>query len=641
MIWAYIGPGPGLALQAPIWASFLGGILAAFLLLTWPIRWWFRRSLSRGPQQASQVVILGLDGLESTLVEQGIEEGWLPNFSRLKDQGSMHQLGTTCPPLSPVAWSTFATGVNPGKHGIFDFVQRDSRFNLGLSMASLSKRALRFGPWKLPWEISLPKLLRKSQSFWSILGNYGVFSHVIRVPVSWPAESFFGVQLSAMGAPDLAGTQGTYTICQESQQPDLTEAELNYGRKVFWKQSLNGHRATINIEELGSLEIEMDGSGRLTYPDGWVQLQLETYSDWIPLRVGKTVGIAKFLLLSQSPPRLYLTPLQIDPERPSVPVSYPAYYSSALSKQLGRFATCGMAEDTGAYEEGILSGKQFLSQCRDIHQERKDQFFHCLERSEKGLCVAVFDGTDRVQHMLWDSPDEIEKLYREMDELVGETLAKLKPETLLLVLSDHGFKGLKRTVDLNCWLEQEGYLRRNPDGSIKFSQTRACALGLAGIHLNQRERDHQGIVDPSEAQALKDELIAKLEQLVDPSSGEKAIARAFDSQAIYHGPYQKNAPDLVLGFQVGYRISRNAARGQVGTQVFDDNRSRWSADHCFHPAQVPGVLLSNRSLREGAIHLRDIAPTVLMAFGVPSPAHLEGSSLLVTSANDPSQESNL
>jgi predicted AlkP superfamily phosphohydrolase/phosphomutase len=620
-----------MAIQAPFWISLFGGLLACFLLITWPIRWLLRRNLARGPQSTSQVVILGLDGLEPSLVETGIAEGWLPSFAKIKQQGCLRNLGTTCPPLSPVAWSTFATGVNPGKHGIFDFVHRDANFNLVLSMATVTQQSARLWNWILPWRVDVPKILRKSQSFWSILGNYGIFSHIIRVPVSWPAEPFFGVQLSAMGAPDLAGTQGTYTLCL-AKDTDETAA-LHYGQKAYWQKTSSGHKAEISLEKLGSFEIELEPSGILNYPKGQITLEVDHYSQWLSFPIGKTCGMARFLLLSLNPPKLYLTPIQIDPERPQTPISHPSFYSAALSKQLGRFATCGMAEDTGACEEQVLSSQQFLQQCRDIHQERRRQFLHCLERSNGGLCVAVFDGADRIQHMLWENAEEIRRLYIEMDQLLQETVDRMEPQSLLMVLSDHGFKGLKRTVDLNCWLEQEGYLVRADGQTIDFSRTRACAIGLAGIHLNVVGRDAQGIVEPSAAQALKDELLSKLEQLVDPVTQEKPLARVFDSQAIYQGPYQKNAPDLVLGFQVGYRISRQAARGLVGEQIFDDNRSLWSGDHCFAPAQVPGVLLCNRALTDGPAHLRDIAPTVLNAFGVPSPSHFEGHSLLMAGSN--------
>jgi len=102
----------------------------------------------------------------------------------------------------------------------------------------------------------------------------------------------------------------------------------------------------------------------------------------------------------------------------------------------------------------------------------------------------------------------------------------------------------------------------------------------------------------------------------------------FDSQHCYSGPYKVDAPDLVLGWEVGYRIAKSAGRGEVGNEVFQDNTSAWCGDHCLHPQRVPGVLLCNQPLREGA-RLHDLAPTVLEYFGVPRPDALEGRALCV------------
>ena len=197
-----------------------------------------------------------------------------------------------------------------------------------------------------------------------------------------------------------------------------------------------------------------------------------------------------------------------------------------------------------------------------------------------------------------------------------------------MVLSDHGFKPFRRAVDINAWLVREGYLKLDSQGLPVWSQSRAIALGLAGLHLNLQGRQPQGCVAPEQAAALKQELRAELLALTDPQDGTHPLVEIFDSQQCYLGPYRVDAPDLVLGWEVGYRIAKSAGRGEVGQEVFLDNTSAWCGDHCLHPLRVPGVLLCNQPLQEGA-HLQDLAPTVLDYFGVPRPATLEGRSLCV------------
>ena len=596
---AYIGPGPGLAVQAPALLLLTGILIALFSLLTLPLRWLLRRPKRRGPALTSRVVILGLDGLEPTLLEAGMRAGKLPHFQALAEEGGYQRLGTTCPPLSPVAWSSFATGLTPGRHGVFDFVHRTHDLGLKLAFSEVSGKK--------------PRQLRKGRSFWEILGEHGVFSQILRVPVTWPSPPFFGTLLSAMGVPDLRGSQGTYTLF--SSQPE----QLREGENVLWRDGEADFKLPSGVARL-RLE-----NGRLSWGGGACELQVGKFTPWCRLQFGRSPGLVKFLLLDESP-RLYATPVQLDPERPVLGLSYPSFFSAALALLHGPYATCGLAEDTGAREDGVLSDQLFLQHCYDIHDERKRQFFHLLGRTPQGLCAVVFDGPDRIQHMCIKDQQTLDGLYARMDELVGETRARLGPGEVLMVLSDHGFKPFERAVDVNAWLHQQGFLKLDEDQQVVWSETRAIALGLAGIHLNLRGRQSRGCVAPEQAEELKAQIRSQLLQLLDPQTGKPALLDVLDSQHCYNGPYKAEAPDLVLGWEVGYRVAKSAARGEVGQQVFADNTSAWCGDHCLHPERVPGILLCNRPLREGA-HLIDLAPTVLEYFGVPRPQSLEGRSL--------------
>jgi len=214
---AYIGPGAGFALISSFFAIFLAFLFAFVLILTWPIRYLFvglKRKRAYARSRAERMIIVGLDGLDPKIVDRLISEGKLPNFARLKESGTYSRLKTTCPAISPVAWSSFMTGANPGRHNIFDFLTRDKKSYLpDLSSTHIGKarRTLSLGKYAIPLSKPEIRLLRKSKSFWSVLGERGIFSNVIRVPITFPPEKFNGVMLSAMCVPDLRGTQGSFT----------------------------------------------------------------------------------------------------------------------------------------------------------------------------------------------------------------------------------------------------------------------------------------------------------------------------------------------------------------------------------------------------------------------------------------------
>ena len=206
-----------------------------------------------------------------------------------------------------------------------------------------------------------------------------------------------------------------------------------------------------------------------------------------------------------------------------------------------------------------------------------------------------------------------------------------------MVLSDHGFNTFRRGIDLNRWLEENGYLkvddeRRHEEhlGAVDWSETRAFAIGLTGIFLNVKDRFSQGIVDPgSEAEQLREEIAQRLATLCDPESGTRAIRRVYQAPKVYRGPYKDQAPDLIVGYERGYRVSWEAAIGRTTREVFHFNRKAWSGDHCVDPSVVPGVLFCNRVIETEKPRLLDIGPTVLDLFGIAAPDYMDGRALVV------------
>ena len=215
-------------------------------------------------------------------------------------------------------------------------------------------------------------------------------------------------------------------------------------------------------------------------------------------------------------------------------------------------------------------------------------------------------------------------------------MARMRKDDLLMVVSDHGFASFRRGVNLNAWLLAKGWLALKDGGDgaaewlrdVDWSRTRAYALGLTGMFLNIEGREAKGIVKPGEEAAkVKAEIMAALKGLRDTGTGETAINEAFDTAKLYSGPYLPNAPDLIIGFNAGYRTSWDGATGVVSGPVFEDNTKAWSGDHCIDPRLVPGVFFASRKIDRKDPALVDIAPTVLKLFGLEPPAHMDGKPL--------------
>jgi len=253
-------------------------------------------------------------------------------------------------------------------------------------------------------------------------------------------------------------------------------------------------------------------------------------------------------------------------------------------------------------------------------------FFRTLNGPRPGAPPA---DSQRYQHVIRD-------LYRRMDALVGRVRVVLDEDTVLIVMSDHGFTSFRRGVNLNTWLHRNGYLVLK-DGAhggewlqgVDWARTRAYAMGLAGLYINLKGREAQGIVTRGpEYETLKQELVRRLNGLQDDETGEVAIRELFDSATLYQGPYRDEAPDLIVGYAAGYRASWESVVGKVGGRPFEENQKSWGGDHCVDPRLVPGILFCNRAIEAGNPSIMDLAPTVLALFGVDGPSYLDGKPLI-------------
>ncbi|MSP56181.1 MAG: nucleotide pyrophosphatase [Myxococcales bacterium] len=682
---AYIGPGAGFAFAGSFLALIAAFLLAIGTILLWPLTFVWRTIRVGNPFKnaaARRIIVLGLDGMDPGLATKFMQEGKLPNFRKLAEQGVFRTLDTSNPSMSPVAWSTFATGVDASGHGIFDFLTRDPcTYAPLLSSTDIGQatRVVNIGKYIIPLGSPKITLLQRGQAFWKVLGEKHIFSIIQRVPITFPPVKFRGLLLSGMCVPDLRGSQGTFAFF--STQTDAGVPAFTGGEQTVLRRQGNRIRSRIVGPDNGmvrgnprmilpltltiaddkqSVKMEIDG---VAEP---ITLRFETYSPWVTLTFPaaptvKVSGIARFYLTSIDPEvSLYMTPIHIDPENPAMPISHPSVYAVYLAKKFGSFATLGLAEDTWALNERVIDEKAFYQAAMDICEEREQMFFDAVSRVKTGLVTTVFDTTDRIQHMFYryldpthpanegkptggEYANAIERAYIHMDGVLGKLMTQVGDDenTVVMVISDHGFTNFRRGVNLNSWLRENGYLTLLPGSDtsgdwfekVDWSKTQAFSLGLTGLFINRKGREQSGIVtEGDEYKRLTHEIARKLEALVDPQTGGRAIRRVEIAPEYFDGPARFDAPDLLVGYEGGYRNSWDCATGSVTRAIFSDNTKSWSGDHCVDPAIVPGVFFCNRAIVTPQPRLIDIPYSILALFGHKPPDYMQGKMIFVGKA---------
>jgi predicted AlkP superfamily phosphohydrolase/phosphomutase len=606
--------------------------------------------------------VIGLDGLEPTIVDALLASGDLPNLARLRAMGGFSRIATTTPAQTPVAWSTFATGLNPGGHGIFDFIRRDPATYLpDLALNRYEQKNAFVAPKVVNQRHGIP--------VWDRLAEAGIASTILRCPCTYPADpKHRGNLLAGMGVPDLRGGLGTATFYTTRPNVSPGEAENVVQLNPDFKTYLIGPR---NPKDRSDTRLEMtvvpDRKARsLTIKTAGSQLEIvvreHEWSDWLPIKfklglVQNVRGMVRFRLIQiDSEIEFYATPINFDPDAPLFPISSPPNFATNLANVIGTYHTTGMIEDHAGLSNGRLDETAFLDQCAEVWNEREAMMLEELKHFESGLFYCLFDTPDRVQHMFWRfrEPDHpanrgracdhkyakiVEDQYRRGDAVVGQALKHINDQTLLIVLSDHGFNTFQRGANLNTWLHEQGLLALKPGAkadesagemfkSVDWSRTKAYALGLGGIYLNLKGREGQGIVTLAEAESVKTQIIDGLTGLIDPIRAQIAIRNVRKREQAYKGDYVHEAPDLLVDFAAGYRASWSTSLGGFGEHVFEDNIKPWGGDHIIDPTLVPGILFMNHPFRGESARLEDMAPTILAALGAPSSPTLEGVSLL-------------
>lgn len=565
--------------------------------------------------------------------------GELPHFSRLAATGSFHPLETVFPPQSPVVWTSIATGVNPSQHGIHDFLTRDPGGYLPkLSILQQGKLG-----YHRPYS---------TKTFWQIASERGIPGTIIKWPLTFPAHPLLGAMLTGLGTPDIRGTLGRYTFFTSG---DIPAPEKKKGTLV--KVDVAGRAITTcltgplsfsfrgQVETTAPLEIELGNKCISCRLDGApFTLEEGSWSAWVPVpfKVGfrRTVtGMCRFYLESVKPEfNLYVTPVNLSNHMKCMPVSYPLGYGQQLADAVGPYATLGIAEDANALNDEIIGERTFLSGCDLVMAEREKIFCHELARFRQGILACVFDTPDRLQHMFWryldrehprHDPKEAEeyaavvpRVYQRMDGILGKVAGRLDGDTLLIVCSDHGFTSFRRSVHLNTWLVQNGFMVLQEGkvaggalfADVDWPRTAAFAFGLNSLFLNVKNREPQGCLDGDGLAAVKEDLAVKLQTVTD---GDNSVIKEVYDPGDLYGMGDGTAPDLVIGYHTGYRTSWQTALGEAPAGDFtEDNLGKWSGDHCCAPQLVPGVFLSNRRTPLAKPHVQDLCPAILDYLGL-------------------------
>lgn len=590
--WSLIVENGRLLKQLMLPALILSLPFAAFYF--WPTPKW----------RGETVIVLGVDGMDPAFVERHWDS--LPNLKALRDDGYFGRLQTTNPPQSPVAWSTFITGLDPDRHGIYDFVERDPQTRALFSSMSKTeepKYVLPIGQYLLPLSSARVSTLRRGIPFWQTLAEHGVPVMVQRMPVNYPPEKA-GHALSGMGTPDLMGTLGTFTFFTDD--PVEIAREVSGGR-IVKTQVLNG-QALLNIEgpanplrkdhapTLAAMTITMtDDVASVQLGDQTVSIKQGEWSNWLSAdfvlipHISKVRGMVRMFAKQLRPGlEIYVSPVNLDPAKPALPISYPARFAAEAENEIGPYSTLGIPEDTSALRQEVLTLSEFREQAELVLQEETKLLDYSLKRFAGGFLFFYFSSVDQNSHVLWGKhEDELLKVYREIDACVGK-VRRAQPNAKLIIISDHGFTTFDRAVNLNTWLKQNGFAQQ------------AYAVGLNALYTKLRN-------------PLREKLLA----WQDRDNGSKVI----DSVTETH-PTAANkwvAPDFLVGYAAGYRASWQTGLGETPETLIDDNTDRWIADHCVDPQLVPGVIFSSDKIPPKAMRLQDVTAAVLQQFGIKPP----------------------
>jgi predicted AlkP superfamily phosphohydrolase/phosphomutase len=574
-------------------------------------------------------LILGFDAFDPKIFEQLSGAGQLPNLSALIEKGTYSRFEVCAPPQTEVSWTSIATGVDPGGHGIFDFVHRDpSSYLPYVSILRTSSGIM--GTQFIP--------PHKSRTIFEETALQGYPATSLWWPSTFPSRPELPYdQVPGLGTPDIRGQLGVGTLftldANDKDSKKKTTVEMlaasgsNRYRGALTGPSVKTKDGAKPAELMFELEILDSQNARLKLDRLTLDLQPGKWSPIIEIsfKAGLffTIHAITRVILTEAVNgvRLYFLPLQIHPLHSTWSYATPPAFAKKLWKQ-GPFLTLGWPQDTTGLDEGCIDDRQFLELCDSIFDAREKILMSLLGDFREGVIASIFDCLDRIQHMFRrDNPDVVQTWYRKLDALTGRVQARLaqtgNAKANLFVLSDHGFARFDHKVHLNRWLIEKNYMALKPDASgendlrdVDWAHTSAYAVGLNSLYLNLHGRERDGSVAIDQAGAVSEKLIADLSAWHGPD-GNPVFHRVLPGSKVFSGPFIGLAPDLFMGYESGYRASADTGLGKWGASSLEANRDHWGADHCIDPEVVPGVFMINKKVDVTAPSFRDIPRLVV------------------------------
>lgn len=463
------------------------------------------------------VFVLGVDGMDPVITQRLIDEGKLPHIKALVAQGGFQALGTINPPQSPVAWSSFVTGLDPGGHGIYDFVHRDPAKYLPVSSATApvhdTGSAIEIGGYYFPIGGETPANNRGGVPFWDLLHQRGVDVEVYRIPGNYPPPESDAKVLAGMGTVDMRGGYGVYTWFTDQPVPNRNEIKGDVQLVTVEDYDLDGTPDSVRASVKGPPDIFRLPPGQIPGDDDYLTapvqfwldpeadaVMIETaadtavlregeWSDWMTVSFDALPGgmmpfeaVVRFYAKELRPGFVvYASPVNISAASPAQPITTPDDFATDLYDLLGHYYTQGMPEETNALKDKLFTDDDYLSQVALVQEDTEEMLDLALARFQPGDFTFVYvSDVDLQCHMLWrhgdpkhlDAPHhpayepvsaeqhrlDIENFYRAVDHHVGRIQQMLPPDATLLVMSDHGFQPYTREVHLNSWLRDNGWL---------------------------------------------------------------------------------------------------------------------------------------------------------------------------------------
>jgi len=559
-------------------------------------------------------LIIGLDAFDPDIVERMFEAGKLPHLSKFAQKGGYSRFAVANPPQSEISWTSIATGLNPGGHGMFDFVHRDpASYALNVSLLPTKKSVL-------GTSFTFP---HNAPTIFDQAAHEGYPATALWWPATFPAHLDSPVQnIPGLGTPDIQGRLGVgaaYSLDpalkdEKLKTPVESMKRIGKGRySGFLKgpaQQKGKQLQEANLEF--QLDVIDDQSARLSIEKQALTLIRGKWSPIIEIvfKIGFLASIhaiTRVVMNQVDPePSLYFLPLQIHPLHSPWPYATPPGFVRQTWNSCGSFLSLGWPQDTTGLEEKWITDDQFLQLCDSIFSTRRNIFLYHLKTFNEGLFANVFDSLDRVQHMfLRDRPDVIESWYQKFDELVGLAgqLVESKgwQDIRIIIISDHGFTRFDHKVHLNRWLLERGYIMLKPGqqvqslGCVDWTQTRAYGVGLNSLYLNLQGRESQGCVSPDRRDSMSEEIRGELLALKGPD-GRQVVQQVSLQKEAFDGSLTEYGPDLIVGYAPGYRASSQTGLGNWEDRIFESNTDHWGSDHCIAADAVPGVLFSNQDL---------------------------------------------